>query len=99
MASSLNELNLVQVLEQASNPQHIRSDVQKLAEQQLKQWETQAGFHYLLQSIYLNLSNSLQIRWLAVIQFKNGVDKYWRSTRINAIPKDEKASIRGRLLK
>ncbi|AJV93567.1 Kap120p [Saccharomyces cerevisiae YJM1527] len=97
MASSLNELNLVQVLEQASNPQHIRSDVQKLAEQQLKQWETQAGFHYLLQSIYLNLSNSLQIRWLAVIQFKNGVDKYWRSTRINAIPKDEKASIRGRL--
>ena len=73
MASSLNELNLVQVLEQASNPQHIRSDVQKLAEQQLRQWETQAGFHYLLQSIYLNLSNSLQIRWLAVIQFKNGV--------------------------
>lgn len=32
-----------------------------------------------------------------MIQFKNGVDKYWRSTRINAIPKDEKASIRGRL--
>ncbi|CAL9734912.1 importin beta-like protein Kap120p [Monosporozyma servazzii] len=93
----LNEQNIIQILEQASNPQHAGSDVQRLAEQQLKAWEVQPGFHYLLQSIYLDLSNPLQVRWLAVIQFKNGVDKYWRSSRINAIKKDEKASIRARL--
>lgn len=93
----LTEQNIIQILEQASNPQHAGSEVQRLAEQQLKAWEVQPGFHYLLQSIYLDLSNPLQVRWLAVIQFKNGVDKYWRSSRINAIKKDEKASIRARL--
>lgn len=95
--ASLNELNLVATLEQASNPQHAGSQVQKAAEQQLKDWCVLPGFHFLLQSIYLDLTNSLQIRWLAVIQFKNGVDKFWRSTRINAINKDEKVSIRARL--
>lgn len=94
---TLNESSLVETLQQASNPQHIGSEVQKAAEQQLADWQHQPGFHYLLQSIYLNLSNTLQIRWLAVIQFKNGVEKFWRSTRINAISKDEKTSIRGRL--
>ncbi|KAG0667728.1 hypothetical protein C6P45_005449 [Maudiozyma exigua] len=96
-AASLTELNVIDTLEHASNPQHAGSQVQRLAEQQLKDWSILPGFHYILQSIYLDLSNSLQIRWLAVIQFKNGVEKYWRSTRINAISKDEKTSIRGRL--
>lgn len=96
-STDLSELSLVQVLEQASNPQHAGSQVQKLAEQQLKSWEIQPGFHFLLQSIYLDLSCSLQIRWLAIIQFKNGVEKYWRSSRVHAISKDEKTSIRSRL--
>ncbi|CAR28532.1 hypothetical protein ZYGR_0S01650 [Zygosaccharomyces rouxii] len=94
---TLNELTLVETLEQASNPQHAGSEVQRLAERQLSEWQTQPGFHYTLQSIYLDLSNSLQIRWLSVIQFKNGVDKYWRSTRLHAISKEEKSSIRARL--
>ncbi|CDH14024.1 probable Importin beta-like protein KAP120 [Zygosaccharomyces bailii ISA1307] len=93
----LNELTLVETLEQASNPQHAGSEVQKSAEKQLEAWQTQPGFHYTLQSVYLDLSNSLQIRWLSVIQFKNGVEKYWRSTRLNAISKNEKISIRRRL--
>lgn len=95
--SNMTELNVIDTLEQASNPQHAGSPVQKVAEQQLKDWEVNPGFYYTLQSIYLDLSNSLHIRWLAVIQFKNGVEKYWRSTRINVINKDEKASIRARL--
>ncbi|GMM56878.1 Kap120 protein [Maudiozyma humilis] len=96
-AASLSELNVISTLEQASNPQHAGSQVQRVAEDQLKEWGTVPGFHYILQSIYLDLSNPLQVRWLAVIQFKNGVEKYWRSTRINAISKDEKVSIRARL--
>lgn len=97
MTTTLNELSLVRVLEQASSPNLHDRTAQSEAEQQLKQWESQPGYHYLLQSIYLDLSNSLQIRWLAIIQFKNGVEKYWRSTRINCILKDEKNSIRLRL--
>ncbi|CCF59679.1 hypothetical protein KAFR_0H02700 [Kazachstania africana CBS 2517] len=93
----LNELNVVQMLEQAGNPQHAGSEIQKLAEQQLKAWEIKPGFHHLLQSVYLDLSNPLQVRWLAVIQFKNGIDKYWRSTRVHAISKEEKSLIRSRL--
>lgn len=97
MSRALTEANVVQILEQASNPQHAGSQIQRLAEQQLKDWEIQPGFHFILQSIYLNLSNLLQVRWLAIIQFKNGVDKYWRSTRVNAIKKEEKLQIRQRL--
>lgn len=97
MSTQLTELALVQVLEQASNPQYAGSEVQRQAEQQIKSWEILPGFHYLLQSIYMDLSVSLQVRWLAIIQFKNGLDKYWRSTRINAITKDEKQQIRNRL--
>ncbi|SCV03238.1 LAMI_0H06546g1_1 [Lachancea mirantina] len=95
--SNLSELNLVEVLQKASDPQHVGSDLQKQAEQQLKSWEVQGGYHYTLQSVYLDLSNALQVRWLAIIQFKNGVEKYWRSTRNNAISKDEKNMIRVRL--
>ncbi|CCH63047.1 hypothetical protein TBLA_0J00470 [Henningerozyma blattae CBS 6284] len=95
--TNLTELNLVTILQQASDVNIANPNAQRLAEQQLKLWETALGFHYLLQSIYLDLSNPLQVRWLAVIQFKNGVERYWRSTRINAISKDEKASIRNRL--
>lgn len=50
-----------------------------------------------MQSIYLDLSCPLNVRWLAIIQFKNGVEKFWRSTRVNAIRKEEKVSIRTRL--
>lgn len=95
--NSLNELNLLETLQQVSDPKHIGSNVQKAAEQQLKDWQSKPGFHFLLQSIYLDLTKSLQIRWLSIIQFKNGVERFWRSTRINAISKDEKRSIRGRL--
>ncbi|AMD22729.1 HHL041Wp [Eremothecium sinecaudum] len=97
MSETLNEFNLVQVLDQASNPTKAGSEVQKLAEEKLKSWEILPGYHFLLQSIYLDLSCSLQIRWLAIIQFKNGLDKYWRPTRANPISKEEKALIRDRI--
>lgn len=74
-----------------------RSIEQQEAESQLKKWETVPGYHYLLQEIYLKTEVPLQIRWLAVICFKNGVDKYWRSSRQHAISKEEKAQIKSRV--
>lgn len=74
-----------------------RSPDQHQAEAQLKQWEIQPGYHYLLQLVYLDTGLPLQVRWLAIICFKNGIEKYWRSSRQHAIAKDEKAQIKRRL--
>lgn len=91
----LNEASLTQVLGVANGSE--RSLNQQEAESQLKSWESQPGFHFLLQSIYLNMDLPLQVRWLAVICFKNGIDKHWRASRVNAIGKEEKAQIKHRL--
>ena len=40
----------------------------------------------------------LEVRYLAIIQLKNGIDKYWRKTATNAVTKEDKAAIRTRLL-
>lgn len=74
-----------------------RSLAQQEAEQQLKQWEVEPGFHYLLQDIYLKVELPLRVRWMAIICFKNGIEKYWRASRAHAISKEEKAQIKARL--
>ncbi|QPG75462.1 hypothetical protein FOA43_002817 [Brettanomyces nanus] len=91
----LNYENVVLTLTTAADVQ--RGTQQTVAESQLKQWEICKGYHYILQRVYDDMSQSLQIRWLAVICLKNGVDKYWRSTRIHAICKEEKQEIRKNL--
>ncbi|RKP31922.1 ARM repeat-containing protein [Metschnikowia bicuspidata] len=92
---SLTFETLIEVLNVAEGPK--RSELQHEAEQQLKAWETQPGYHYLLQEIYIKENIPLSTRWIAIICFKNGIEKYWRSSRVNAISKDEKAQIRSRL--
>jgi hypothetical protein len=54
------------------------TDVLKPAEQQLKQWEAQAGFYCTLMSIVADHSIMVNIRFIAVLYIKNGVDRYWR---------------------
>lgn len=91
----LNYDNLLRVLTLANDSE--RNSYQQDAESQLKSWESHPGYHYLLQDIYLKTELPLQIRWLAIICFKNGIEKYWRSSRSNAISKEEKAQIRAKL--
>ena len=33
-----------------------------------------------VQSVFLDHSLPLEVRYLAIIQLKNGIDKYWRKT-------------------
>lgn len=64
---------------------------------------------------FYDKSLPLEVRWISIIQLKNGVDKYWRTsqpkfapptsqshaqrlTRTSAISKEEKATIRSKLL-
>ncbi|CAO3687345.1 unnamed protein product [Umbelopsis vinacea] len=64
----------------------------KGAQQQLKQWETLPIFMLHFNSLPIN------IRFVAGLYLKNGIDAYWRKTAKNAIRPEERAQIRSRLL-
>ncbi|GAO50190.1 ARM repeat-containing protein [Saitoella complicata NRRL Y-17804] len=64
----------------------------------LKGYETSPGFYSLLQDVYLDKSLPAEVRQVAIIYLKNGIDKYWRRTAKNGIQPEEKARIRSRLL-
>lgn len=91
---SLSLDSLVNVLGAANGTDRESS---QRAEAQLQAWEAEKGYYYLLQLVYLATNLPIQLRWLAVICFKNGVERHWRSGRPNSIDKEEKASIRSRL--
>lgn len=94
-ANPLTENFLVHVLSGAASndPQKIQ-----ISTKQLQTWETQKHFFVHLQSAFLDRRLPLEVRYLAVIQLKNGVDKYWRKTANNAISADDKDNVRSRLL-
>lgn len=48
--------------------------------------------------MYLDSSQDKQVRFLAIILLKNGIDKYWRHTARHAIKPEHKQMIRSRLL-
>ena len=94
-ANPLTDQTLFHVLQSASSSdrQQIKSGAQ-----QLQNWEKFPGFYSSLQSLLLDKSLPFEVRYLSVIQLKNGIDKYWRKTATNAIKKDEKDLIRSRSL-
>ncbi|RKP26529.1 armadillo-type protein [Syncephalis pseudoplumigaleata] len=67
------------------------------AEDLLREWASETGYFSTLQDIFLNKALDQQIRWQAVIQLKNGIGRYWRRSAKNALQREEKAMIRGRL--
>ncbi|ODQ67404.1 ARM repeat-containing protein [Nadsonia fulvescens var. elongata DSM 6958] len=91
----LSPINIFQALQAASSQD--AAGPRKPAEAQLKQWEILPGFYSMIQDVYLDRSVSLSIRWIAVIYFKNGVDKYWRKTAKNCLGPEEKAQIRSKV--
>ncbi|KAI9838840.1 MAG: hypothetical protein M1819_004046 [Sarea resinae] len=94
-ANPLTSQTLFHVLQAAAST--YQQQVQT-GTQQLQSWEKQSGYYSLLQTAFIDKSLPFEIRYLAIIQLKNGIDKYWRKTASNAISKDEKALIRSRLL-
>lgn len=94
-ANPLTDQTLFNVLQSASSndQQQVKS-----ATQQLQNWEKSPGFYSSLQSLLLNNALPFEVRYLSIIQLKNGIDKYWRKTASNAIKKDEKDLIRSRCL-
>lgn len=76
-ANPLSESTIVNTLRSASSsdPNQIQTGTK-----QLVQWEKSPGFYRHLQSAYLETRLPVEIRYLAIIQLKNGIDKYWRKT-------------------
>lgn len=68
----------------------------KAATQQVGNWEKTPGYYAILQDVYADLSLEQEIRFQAIIQLKNGIDKHWRKTATNPISKPEKDQIRSR---
>jgi len=73
----LNESNLIEALGAASssNIQQIKSGTS-----QLQSWETSPGYFSFLQDAFVQTSLPIELRFLSLIQLKNGIDKYWRKS-------------------
>jgi len=70
----LNPTTLLEVLQAATsqNQAHIQ-----LGSAQLKAWETTSGYWSLLQDAFLDTKCLKDVRWLAIITIKNGVQRFW----------------------
>lgn len=86
---------VLQALTQATSQD---TAVLKPAEEQLRQWETQPGFYSVLLNILNNHLLAVNVRWLAVLYFKNGIDRYWRRVAPHALSEEEKTSLRAGLI-
>ncbi|KKA26207.1 hypothetical protein TD95_000039 [Thielaviopsis punctulata] len=95
-ANPFNLQELCRVLGAGNSSDHAQ---RQTATQQLSTWESQSGFYSGLQTIFLDTSLPHELRLLAVIYFKNGIDKHWRliSHVKYGISAEEKAIIRSRL--
>jgi len=54
------------------------TDLLKSAESKLAEWEKEHGFYTTLLTIIYDHSIDVNVRWMAAVCFKNGIDKYWR---------------------
>ncbi|XP_011865006.1 PREDICTED: importin-11 [Vollenhovia emeryi] len=90
------EAAVIEVLRQAVSQD---PNVFKSAEETLKQWETQQGFYIALYNVLSNHSLAIEVRWMAVVYLKIGVERYWRKNAPNAIEDNEKEFLRQHLLR
>lgn len=77
----------------SSDPNQVQTGTK-----QLQQWETHRGFYGLLQTVFLDKSLPLEVRYLSIIQLKNGIDRYWHKRANNAGVEEDRPLIRSRLL-
>ncbi|KAI8737854.1 importin-11, partial [Biomphalaria glabrata] len=86
------------VLETLANACSQDASILKPAEHKLQQWETEPGFYSILTDIFCNHEIDVNVRWLAALYCKNGVERYWRKSAPNAIREEEKEAIKKRLV-
>ncbi|KAJ2813107.1 hypothetical protein FBU31_007492, partial [Coemansia sp. 'formosensis'] len=95
MDSSDSRQSVIEVLENATSQDPA---CMARAGDSLRIWETRPQFYAMLFSIFADHTLSMPARLMAIITFKNGIDKYWRKTALHAIGLPEKELIRPQLL-
>lgn len=55
--------------------------VVKQAEQNLSRWEREPNFYSTIVNFYFNTQLEDQVRFMAILTLKNGVDKHWRKVQ------------------
>ncbi|KAI1081940.1 putative importin 11 [Whalleya microplaca] len=94
-ATPLGFQELCRILQLANS--HDNSQRQAAGDQ-LSSWEADLEYYPALQSVYLDRQLPREIRLLAIIQLKNGVERHWRHFTVkNAIKPTQKQAIRERL--
>ncbi|GAP84378.1 putative importin-beta domain-containing protein [Rosellinia necatrix] len=97
-ALPLTLVELVRVLQAACSAQDHHK--RQAADQQLSSWQGYTDFYPTLQAVFLDTSLPREIRFLSIIQLKNGIDNCWRiHTTKNAIQPAEKRLIRSNLFR
>ncbi|KAJ5179511.1 hypothetical protein N7492_002721 [Penicillium capsulatum] len=81
------------VMASSSSQQNVRTGTN-----QLQNWQKLGMYHSMLQDVFCDHSLPTEVRYLAIIQLKQGIDRYWRKTATNAIAKEEKEKIKLRAL-
>lgn len=94
---SFSEDDLILVLSKATsqNASEFRP-----ASQMLKNSESQPGFHYALLKIILSHNSNLEVnvRWMASLLLKNGIDRHWRIHGPSPMAQEEKTMIKNEIL-
>ncbi|KAI1739219.1 putative importin 11 [Xylaria scruposa] len=97
-ANPLSRIELCRALQSASSSQDHHK--RQAADQQLSSWQGHTDFYPTLQSVFLDNNLPREIRFLAIIQLKNGIDSCWRAHTVkNAIQPAEKHLIRSNLFR
>ncbi|KZC04053.1 PREDICTED: importin-11 [Dufourea novaeangliae] len=89
------DASVIEVLRQAGSQD---PNILKPAGRLLEQWKTERGFYITLFNVFSDHSLTVNVRWMAIVCFKSGVDRYWRKNAPNAIAEDEKEFLRQRLI-
>ncbi|KAI0415897.1 putative importin 11 [Xylaria grammica] len=97
-ANPLNRVELCRALQSASSSQDHHQ--RQAADQQLSSWQSQTDYYPTLQTVFLDNTLPREIRLLAIIQLKNGLDASWRAHTVkHAIQPGQKQLIRSNLFR
>ncbi|KAI1426774.1 putative importin 11 [Xylaria sp. FL1777] len=97
-ASPLGRVELCRTLQAASSSQDHHQ--RQAAGQQLESWQNHAEYYPALQAVFLDNTLPREIRFLAIIQLKNGIETIWRVRAVKkAIPPAGKHLIRSNLFR
>jgi hypothetical protein len=90
----LNHQNALVVLRQALSD---NNDARNAAEAVLNHWAKETGYSKVLMDILANPGVETNLRWLSILNLKNGVNRHWRR-RNDGITDEEKAYLRPAML-